>query len=197
MIPLQKLHTPLEPFIVWENGFTQEEIDKIVALGELREFSKGVIGGPNVGDAVSDLTIRDTDLTWLSPDPDTQWIIERVQNITSRVNFDKFQFDLEHLEFLQYGKYKINGHYNWHTDSGPNLPRHRKLSVVLGLSNPDDYEGGEFMINANGNQDSCQTFKIRRGDMLFFPSFMPHKVAPVTKGDRMTLVTWAVGPKFK
>lgn len=197
MIPVPKLHTPLEPYIIWENGFTQEEIDKIVALGELREFSKGVVGGQNINEPVSDLSIRDTDLTWIVPEPESDWLIQRIQTIVSQVNHDKFQFDLDHLEMLQYGKYKINGHYTWHMDSGPNIPRHRKLSIVLALSNTDDYEGGEFMINTTGNQDNCTTFKIRRGDMLLFPSFMPHKVAPVTKGERMTLVTWAVGPKFK
>jgi PKHD-type hydroxylase len=197
MILVPKLHTPLEPYIIWENGFTQEEIDKIVALGELRNFSKGTIGGSDVGDEVSDLKIRDTDLAWIEQDADSEWLIQRVQSVMAQVNHDKFQFDLEYLETFQYGKYKLNGHYTWHTDSGPNIPRHRKLSVVVGLSNPDDYEGGEFMININGNQDNCQTFKIRRGDMLLFPSYMPHKVAAVTKGERMTLVTWAVGPKFK
>ena len=197
MIPVPKLHLPLEPFVIWENGFSPEEIDKIIALGELREFKKGTVGGNSIGSQVSDMVIRNTDITWIESAEDTHWLYERLLQFVAQINHDKFQFDLHHIENLQYGKYKQDGHYTWHMDSGPNLPNHRKLSFVLGLSDPNSYEGGELQINVNGSCDAPHAMKIRKGDLIVFPSFMSHRVTPVTKGERMTLVTWAVGPKFK
>jgi predicted 2-oxoglutarate/Fe(II)-dependent dioxygenase YbiX len=66
------------------------------------------------------------------------------------------------------------------------------------LTNPEEYEGGEFLINTRGDQDKeVPTLKVKMGDLLVFYSHLPHKVAPVTSGCRVTLVTWALGAKLK
>ena len=192
---IRPVYSPLEPFVIWENGFSKEEIDKIVAAGELSAFNKGQVGAG--GGAVIDSAIRDTDIVWLEQNEANGWIYEKLSAAAARVNYDKFQFDLVNLQPLQYSKYKLDGHYSWHYDSGPNMPEHRKLSVVLGLSDPDSYEGGELQINAHGDQNKPHSLKIKRGDLVVFPSFMGHRVTPVTSGERLTLVGWAVGPKFK
>lgn len=192
---IRPVYSPLEPFVIWENGFSKEEIDKIVAAGELSAFNKGQVGAG--GGAVIDSAIRDTDIVWLEQNEANGWIYEKLSAAAARVNYDKFQFDLVNLQPLQYSKYKLDGHYSWHYDSGPNMPEHRKLSVVLGLSDPASYEGGELQINAHGDQNKPHSLKIKRGDLVVFPSFMGHRVTPVTSGERLTLVGWAVGPKFK
>lgn len=195
MNAIPELHLPLENLVVWENGFTADELDQIIALGELAEFNKGQIGTGSR--ATVDNAVRDTDITWLEPSPDTQWVYDRMTQFAARINHDKFQFDLSHFQPFQYGKYQPGGHYTWHTDSGPNFPEHRKLSFVVGLSDPAAYEGGELELNTGGDADKAHGMKIRRGDLVVFPSFVPHRVKPVTSGQRMTLVGWAVGPKFR
>ena len=189
------LYLPLENLVVWQGGFTDEEIDQIVAIGELAEFEKGKVG---VG-AEASVTgeIRDTDITWIEPKEATKWIYDRMTQLAARINHDKFQFDLSHFQPFQYGKYQEGGHYTWHYDSGANLPEHRKLSFVVGLSDPDSYEGGELQMNLSGDTAKPHSMKIRKGDVVVFPSFVGHRVAPVLSGQRMTLVGWAVGPKFK
>lgn len=192
---LRPVYSPLESFVIWENGFSQDEIDRIVAAGELCEFKKGEVGGGAA--ALIDARTRDTDITWLEQNDANAWIYQKMAEAAARVNYDKFQFDLSHFQQLQYGKYKPGGHYKWHYDCGPNLNEHRKLSFVLGLSDPNSYEGGELQINANGDANEPHSLKIKRGDLVVFPSYISHRVTPVTSGERMTLVGWVIGPKFK
>lgn len=193
---IPQLHIPLEYLIVWRDGFNEKEIDDIIALGELSEFQKGSVGGKKIDDPRVDTDIRDTDIAWINPDPSSEWLYEKMKSFISRINYDKYQFDLDNIQALQYGKYQSNGHYKWHIDSGPNLPVHRKLTFIVALSDVDSYEGGELLLNISGDPENAHSMKIEKGDIIVFPSFVPHKVAPVTSGVRLTLVTWATGPKF-
>ena len=197
MNKLRPIYSPLEFLVIWENGFSNEEIDRIIAAGELAEFNKGRVGGQSANTADVNQNIRDTDITWIEQNDANGWIYQKMAEAGARINYDKFQFDLSHFQPLQYGKYKEGGHYTWHYDCGPNLPEHRKLSFVLGLSDPNSYEGGELQLNLYGSADNPHSLKIKRGDLLVFPSFVSHRVTPVTSGERMTLVGWVVGPKFK
>ena len=194
---IPQLHVPLEDIVVWGQGFDDTEIKDIIALGELADFNKGSIGGKKENIPKVDLDIRNTDVSWLEPNEQSQWLYERVKQIVARVNYDKFQFDLYNIQALQYGKYKKDGHYAWHIDCGQNLDVHRKISFIVGLTDPDEYEGGELLFNLSGNPNDPHTLKIKKGDLLAFPSYIPHKVTPVTAGERLTLVTWATGPRFR
>lgn len=194
---LPQLHIELEDLIIWGKGFSSEDIDNVIALGELADFQKGSIGGIHTDPPKVDTEVRNTDIAWIEPNQKSEWLYERIKQFVARINHDKFQFDLYTIQPLQYGKYAPGGHYTWHVDSGRNLNVHRKLSFILGLSEPDSYEGGELLFNLTGNQDNCHSMKIKRGDLLAFPSYIPHKVAPVTAGERLSLVTWATGPKFR
>jgi PKHD-type hydroxylase len=71
----------------------------------------------------------------------------------------------------------------------------RKISVVILLSDPEEYDGGEFEICLNGNLDSIESMKPKAGDVIFFASWMPHRVAPVTRGTRKSLVAWVMGKR--
>lgn len=201
---IPELHQPLDPLITWEKAFNSEEILDIISLGEMAEFQKGVIGvnpqdqeegKPPVG--TLDVNVRNTDVSFIVPSEQSEWLYFRMQNLCAKVNWDKFQFDLERFEPFQYGKYKEGQFYNWHTDSGPTLPIHRKLSMMVNLTPPDEYEGGELCINTNGNQDDPVVLKMEAGSVVVIPSWVPHTVKPVTKGERVSLVAWVVGPKFR
>lgn len=194
---------PLEPAITWEKAFNNEEILDIISLGEMAEFQQGVIG-VNQGDIDSGNSphrlapeVRNSDVSWILPSEQSEWLYKRMQNLCAKVNLDKFQFDLEKFEVFQYGKYKEGQFYNWHTDSGPTLPMHRKLSLMVALTPPDEYDGGEICINTNGNQDEPLVLKMEPGSVIVIPSWVPHVVKPVTRGERVSLVAWATGPKFR
>lgn len=189
------VYKPLEPMASWRSGFNKEELQQIVNLGEMLQFQKGALGGG--ADSRVDASIRETDITWLRPAQETEWIYERIRNLAARINYDKFQFDLTHFQHLQYGVYKPGGHYTWHADAGGNSTEHRKLSFVVGLSDPEDYDGGELELNVAGDPNNAISMKLVPGDVVVFPSWTIHRVKPVTRGERRSLVGWAVGPAFR
>ncbi len=195
--PIQLFTPPLEYYCIWSNAFTPDECDHIIQLGELLEFDKGRVGG-TMEESVLDTETRDTDVTWVHPNPKNEWMFHRFSQIVSKANFDKFQTDLDCFDGFQYSKYKPGQHYDWHTDPMNNPPDpnlHRKLSMSLMLTDPKDYEGGELLLALGGNNEKPTTLKRDRGDLIIFQSYLPHKVVPVTSGERVALVTWALGPK--
>ena len=191
---VSKYHAPLECFIVADGVFTPEEIDKIIFLEDLQKFDKGQvgIGGP----LNSDTKVRDSDVSWLHVDENSQWIFDRLGWITSRVNFDHFMYNIRGIEAIQYTKYGPDQHYTWHWDVEFGWQNYiRKISLVMLLTDPDEYEGGEFEIIRNGNLDDVCSFKPKKGDVVCFASWMPHRVAPVTSGTRKSLVAWVMGER--
>lgn len=194
----------VESAVCYRGGFTPEECDKIIHMGELLAFRQGGFqqgrvgehqpGGEEVPDA------RKTEIAWLSPTDENDWVHHKLSHLIGRINHEKFQVDLRVFDGFQFGKYSEGDHYNWHIDTinePPQASLHRKLSVSLILSDPADYEGGELLLNRGGDHARPDSMKPMKGDVVVFYSFVPHKVAPVTKGTRMTLVTWALGEKFR
>jgi PKHD-type hydroxylase len=114
----------------------------------------------------------------------------------------KWNFNIKEFEPLQYTVYNVDDHYDWHIDSHPYVYPNgmiRKLSFTLCLN--EDYEGGEFEIS-NPNPNPLKHIntkfkdKFTTGTLISFPSFVWHKVNPVTFGTRKVLVGWAVGSQF-
>lgn len=196
--PIHQYVPPVELFCVWHDAFTKEECDAIIQEAELQEFKKGSIGSAETSRIDSD--IRDSDITWVEPTRENDWIHKRIATVAGQINFDKYQLDLDVFDGFQYSKYNVDGHYDWHTDIiiSPNDPSlHRKLSLSLMLTDPKEYEGGELLLAGGGNNSNPVSLKRNKGDLIAFYSFVPHKVAPVTSGERVALVTWALGPKFR
>ena len=120
----------------------------------------------------------------------------KIFNSVLKFNNENFKFDL--YEFggkIQYTEYdeSYQGHYDWHLDIGENNFT-RKLTVVIQLSDSSEYEGGELQVH-NG-QTPYRTCSKEKGSMIMFPSFLLHRVTPVTKGIRRCLVMWFTGPSF-
>ena len=193
-------HVPkMEDVVIWTGGFTKEECDNIVQTGELFEFMKAGIGN-NFDEPGIDEEIRKTNITWIEPYEEHKWIFERMNEIVAKVNYDKFQLDFRQFDGFQYSKYEVGSHYTWHKDislTPSNNGLYRKLSLVVMLSEPEDYEGGDLLLCTSGNIDNIETHRLTKGDIIFFYSTTPHKVDPVTSGTRLTLVTWCMGEKFK
>jgi len=113
------------------------------------------------------------------------------------MNDQFFEFDLDKIERIQFTYYdsKENGMYDKHIDPLPwNIPYNRKLSLVVQLSDPTEYEGGELLLYTSKEPTSI---KKQKGLTTFFPSYVLHECTPVTKGERYVLVAWVHGPPFK
>jgi predicted 2-oxoglutarate/Fe(II)-dependent dioxygenase YbiX len=132
---------------------------------------------------------------------ETKWLFEKINRTIESANEDYYNFDLNGYDSIQYSEYRAedNGHYGYHIDfMHDSIPQSeydymtRKLSFSILLN--DDYNGGEFEFLFS--EKSLQ-HKLEKGDMLLFPSFFMHRVAPVTEGVRKSLVSWVTGPKFR
>ena len=101
-------------------------------------------------------------------------------------------YDIQRLEKVQMSQYQQGGHYGWHMDSKvPVNNEQRKLSISILLN--DNFEGGGLEIESNKDENVLKY----QGDIVVFPSFLQHRVLPVTAGTRYTAVSWAYGPTFR
>jgi PKHD-type hydroxylase len=106
-----------------------------------------------------------------------------------------WNFDVDDIESIQIGKYSDGGHYDWHQDSSiPNdVNKQRKLSISILLNDPSEFDGGNFEFKKNEGENLLTS----QGDIIVFPSFLEHRVTPVTSGVRYSAVTWMNGSAFK
>ena len=194
---MQHLLTPysrkIEPFAWWEGAFTEEQLDWLQQKAK-EATQEAQIGGGGNGE-VND-QVRRSELNWLTKDPECDWVFERLAHVASSLNANYFGFDLtgfgEAIQLTNYHESR-QGTYVWHQDFGSTGPS-RKLSMVLQLSDPNDYEGGELQILTSKDPTTMQK---KRGLITVFPAWTLHQVTPVIKGTRQTLVAWISGPAFK
>ena len=129
--------------------------------------------------------------------PETTWVFEKLANVVSSLNSQYFRFDLtgfgEQIQLTHYDSSE-HGMYGWHVDFGKTGPS-RKLSIVMQLSDPSEYEGGNLELQPHGKE--VIKIKKQRGLVVAFPSWTLHHVTPVTQGNRQSLVSWITGPAFK
>lgn len=138
---------------------------------------------------------RRTDLHWLYPDATNQWLFDKIVDAVRAMNNSVFQFDLDGtVGAFQIGRYGPSQGYDWHCDFGPQSPR-RKLSVSVQLTAADDYTGADLEFFRAGHANA--TASRRQGDMSIFPSWATHRVTKLTRGERLSLVTWLEGTPFR
>lgn len=174
------------------HAFTAAECDRIVALGLQRAGQQGEVQMPDTDSPTRLPSFRRSSLAWLAHNAETTFIFERLQRIARQINDDAFKFDLAGFgEPLQFTRYEAGGdYYTWHQDLGPGRMSCRKLSMVLQLSDPAGYEGCELQLYDKGEPASLSR---ERGSLLVFPSYQLHRVTPLTKGLRYSLVSWIWG----
>lgn len=185
-----------EPFAWWENAFTNDEINWLQQKAREAKEKAGVGGG---GVGAVDPNIRRAGLNWMPSTQETQWVFEKLGHVVSSLNAQFFRFDLrgfgEHIQLTNYDSSE-QGMYGWHVDMGHHAGSPcRKLSIVMQLSDPVEYEGGVLELQPHGKD----VIKMRkqRGLVVAFPSWTLHQVTPVTQGTRQSLVAWITGPAFK
>lgn len=184
----------MHPHAHWDNVFSNDELSKIIEECEKHELERGFISSNGVQDQR-----RISSLNFHKMNAENKWIFDRLNNLIDFINENFFGFNLSGYEFFQFSTYKGEelGKYDTHIDcvmgavDHSNGGLHRKLSMSLLLN--DEFEGGDFEIHIG----KPLKIKIPKGRALFFPSFIPHAVSPVTEGTRKSLVLWVLGPKFK
>jgi PKHD-type hydroxylase len=179
----QPLLTPLQCKMVIEAG--REEPRNDASVGS----DKGIKGGK------IDTKTRTSHISWIpfKKMPEMYKDIERIMKTT---NGNHFGFDgMQITEMAQYTEYPEGGFYEWHVDNDVNMqhePPIRKISMTCLLSPENEFEGGDLELMAEG-----KVAKIKQGHAVFFASFIRHRVKPVTRGIRKSLVMWFGGTPFK
>ena len=144
-------------------------------------------------------TIRNSRIHWMVDNRYKDTLMPLYDELTTKireVNDSRWRLLVDGWDAFQYTEYdeSYKGHYNWHVDyvmTPPNEPLSRKISFSLGISDIDDYEGGELSTKMDRNERS---YKLDKGEIFVFPSWMLHRVTPVTKGKRKVIVGWGLGP---
>lgn len=147
------------------------------------------------GRSIVDTSIRKSTVRWLNPGQSEFIDLNaKISQALLTANARNFGFDISGNLGYQFTEYALDEGYDWHTDNNyfTSEPFDRKLSLVIPLSHPDEYNGGQLLFDLKSQPDTPGM-----GDMIVFPSFLRHKVEPVTSGQRFSLVTWFVGPQFR
>jgi PKHD-type hydroxylase len=188
----------------FDNVFDDSEIESMCNYFSSVNTKKATIIEKENPQSVN-LTTRISDIAFHFRNENTNWIFDKMNLVIEQANSLFFNYDLAGYDSFQYTEYDAceNGKYDYHMDlvHGKIFPSDffmvRKLSLIMMLNRPEiDFEGGDFLIN-HQNESCAEKIPFKKGRIIFFPSFMLHKVSPVTKGKRKSLVTWVVGPKFK
>jgi PKHD-type hydroxylase len=183
----------LTNYYIFDNAFSDEEIAKLEAVQATYPFVDAVLAEAN--DDID--AIRRSQIKWLrSTNPDCHWIFMKFAQMAMQANAQMWGFEVTGmLEDLQYTVYPAGGgHYDWHLDVGKGLTAQRKISVTLQLSDENDYEGGNLEIF---NQSAPVIAPRKKGTAVLFPSYLLHRVTPVTTGERRSLVLWVSGPPIR
>lgn len=180
-----------EDWVYFENLFSQDECDAVIKVAhEYPEVKAGVGGTPGH----TNEEVRNSIIRWVPWSQETDWIYQKLSNTVNGCNNIRYKFDLDgFMEDIQFTQYFTGGHYRWHMDFGSGSFAKRKLSMVVQLTDPEEYEGGELQI-FNGYETTAPR---GLGSAIIFPSFMQHRVLPVTKGTRYSMVIWTSGPPLK
>jgi PKHD-type hydroxylase len=187
--PLTPYTDKLEPFAWWKDAFNGQELDWLQQKArEATDKAKTASGLDN--------GYRRSEVNWLHKDSECSWVFEKLAHVVSSLNASYYRFDLtgfgEPLQLTNYHE-GDQGAYKFHQDLNSGGIS-RKLSLVLQLSDPAEYEGGNLEILLG--KDPI-TMSKSRGLILVFPSWTLHQVTPVVRGSRQTLVSWITGPPFK
>ena len=177
--------------------FSPEQCQNIIDAGHAEKPQTAQVGMNKPGGGV-DKKKRTTTISWIPFDKLPQ-MYKRVENQLSLVNLNHFGFEnVQITEPAQFTEYPKGGFYDWHMDlnafgqEGQNPIR--KISMTLLLSDPKDFTGGDLMFSEMGDN---KPLPLKQGQAIFFASFLRHKVAPVKKGIRRSMVMWFGGPPLK
>jgi len=191
----------------WNKALPDHMCDHIIKLGEEKKKQFGVVGH-NENKELTDKdiedqkkTIRDSNVAWFNE----PWMFDLLSRYFLEANQNaEWHFMYDFIEPVQFTMYEPGQYYGFHQDSDffKNEETVRKLSCVISLSDPSEYEGGDFRMNLKSGLHGSDCFLDvehlkGKGNLIVFPSHFWHEVSKITKGKRYSLVAWAKGPPFR
>lgn len=180
--------TAYKRLITVERVFSPFECEALVAMFQ----EKIAVEATVKSDGEISHTARKSTLTWLHWNEDLRWVFDRLEKATNLVNNKFYGFQLSGFyEALQLTRYNHGDFYNWHEDGCEAGLSTRKLSLSLQLTDPELYKGGKLIIFPD--EEAGQSL----GSCTFFPSYLTHRVTPMTSGTRHSLVAWVTGEPFR
>ena len=174
--------------------FTPDQCRQIIASGRAQKPQQAQVG-MNKLEGATDTKKRVTTISWI-PFKEMGHMYEDLNTFIQKANENHFGFgDIRVTENAQFTEYPEGGFYDWHMDCDVNMghePPVRKISMTLLLNDPSEFEGGDLELMAPG-----KFANLKQGHAICFASFLNHRVNPVTKGMRQSLVVWFGGKAFR
>lgn len=198
---------PPDYHVIYDMSTDEEKADMEKELQELRASLREQQGGDL---SEEEIDYRKVQNSLISP-VSYRWIADILEQFAKQVNFN-WGFDLTGIRQMELLDYKDRqDRYDWHTDqellTKGNEKYHRKITIIVQLSDDDDYEGCDLQLNdaelwnehavQNPIQGELLKHSRQRGTIILFPSFIPHRITPLLSGNRKSLVAWVEGPVWK
>jgi len=208
----------------FKSALTSKFCDDVIKYGLQHQEDLAITGGLGVNRNLKDNPLkekeisdlkkkRNSNIVWLNDN----WIYKEIHPYIHEANkLAGWNYDWNFSESCQFTKYKLNQYYDWHCDSWDkpydkpedqnSYGKIRKLSVTCQLTDGSEYTGGELQFDCRNYDPHMRdedkhvlTVKeiLPKGSIVVFPSFVWHRVQPVTKGTRYSLVVWNLGYPFK
>ena len=191
--PSWNLHVDtVEDWAFFDNAFTDDQCDELINYCKQQDLQEGKVGHQTE----TSVMIRNSKIAFIPPTEFMAPYYQKISAIVLSLNEQFFKFDLHGFgENLQFTEYEApTGKYESHVDRAYKIAI-RKLSIVIQLTDPETYEGGNLELLSSIEHPI--TLPRKRGTLIAFPSFQLHRVTPVTKGTRNSLVGWINGQQFR
>jgi PKHD-type hydroxylase len=179
------------PFVFLNNCFRADEIDAINNLWDEEKAgqAKVLVSGANTD---IDKEYRNARKLYVHQEGN-EWLYDKIGGLCQMMNAAKFRFTITgFMDAVAINLYEAGNFFGWHMDYGPMTSSNRKIAVVIQLSEAHEYEGGELQLITEKNIAPKQ-----RGSIAMFPSYLLHRVTPVTSGCRKSLIAHIGGPAFR
>ena len=191
----------------WRKGLPKDLCNDIIKHALTKRKKEATTGDIKTKEQLENqkVVIRDSKIVWLND----KWIYDSIRPFINFANEKSgWNFDVDAIEDLQFTIYNELDYYNWHADQnafpykkGFFKGKTRKISMSILLNDPNDFEGGELQFdlrNSSQGDPVLHTIDLNvQGSLVVFPSFVWHRVKPVKKGIRYSLVCWSLGKPFK
>ena len=176
-------------YYFWESGIKKTNCENLIKTYDpLATINSATVSED--GNQESNPNIRKQKVCWVESD---EVIVRALWSYILEANNIFFHYDISKFEQCQFTKSDNSGFYSWHRDRGED---NRKLSAILHLSDSTEYEGGELQF-FKGDKDPEELPIKNRGGVIVFDASDWHRLTPVLKGTRYSLVMWASGSNFR
>ena len=177
-----------ELYQVWPSALNSEQVAKIIAIAQRKPSEEATV----FSSAEAMQSMRSCTVRWL----EDEWLESLLWPYVEQANKNGFHIALDREVEMQFVEYsgEQGAHYDWHHDVQWNGQSglDRKLSVTVQLSSADEYAGGDFEFDELKTNADFRS----KGTVLVFPSYLRHRIHPVTSGTRRALVAWFFGPRW-